>query len=151
MALPLVNISELDLNGYLFVNFPFGESLKRSLMKTEMRIISVVEDDIKDIVEYKRWGANADYSEAALDEFRKENSVISPLTLWRASMYDAHQELKKMTPVQVEAEVIKNHRGRFAPRFKENKALYDKVKNDILYETIKEIREQMPCEHTNAN
>lgn len=144
MSLPLVNISELDLNGYLFLNFPYGESLKRSLMKTEMRIISVVEDDIKDIVEYKRWGENADYSEEALNEYRNENCVISPLTIWRASMYDAHQEIKKMSPEQVEAEGIKVHRGRFAPRFKENKALYDRVKNDILYDTIRYIRESMP-------
>lgn len=143
MSLPLVNISEIDLNGYLFVNFPFEESMKRSLMKTEMRIISCVEEDIKDIVAQKRWGSNADYSERALDEYRKDSCVISPLTLYRASLYDVHQKTEKMSPAQVEAEVIKVYRGRFAPRFKENMKLYDRAKNDILYETIKEIQESL--------
>lgn len=142
MSLPLVGISEDDLNGYLFIHFPFGESMKRSLMKTEMRIISDVEEEIADIIKYKRYGKNYPYDdEKEWDEYRKEHCVISPYTLWRALGYDIRKKLEKMTPQQVEACMLNAQPGRFKARYKENKMLEYVGFNDIFRETVKSVLE----------
>lgn len=142
MSLPLQDIEEIDLNGFLFVNFPIGESMKRSLMKTEMRILSDVEDEIADIIKYKRWGENFPYDDPKeIDEYRKSRCVISPMTLWMSLSYDRRKEIEKWTPQRLEAEVMKLHPGRFKARFKENKPLEYAGKNDVLRKTVMELLE----------
>lgn len=144
MALPLVDVTEADLNGYLFVNFPTEDSLKRSRMKLELRIISDVENEINDIIKYKRWGEYADYEGEEIEEYRKERSVISKWTLWRACSYERRQLLKTLTRQQIEAEVLKMYPGKFKARYKENEHIQYIGDNDIFYYVVKELMEERP-------